>query len=106
VWRARIATAALLALSFTACGENERGAEPTPLPRVVADRGPETDIGALPTVAPPPGLRRDRQENDGGDGGTGGIVTQTPTATSTGTTTAPVTPTATATQTETRGPGE
>ena len=70
-----LATACATAM-LSGCGGEERNASPEPLPRVEIRASQGTDIGALPTVAPPPGLKLSKKETGGGDGG---VVTPTPT---------------------------
>ena len=99
----RIALVGTLAFTLAGCGGAPQQAEPTPLPRVAVGSGPQADIGALPTTAPPPGLIVETDPDDeSGDGG-GGVITPTPTPVEPPTVTPP---TPTPTPTESRGPGE
>jgi hypothetical protein len=85
--------AAVLAILFLAgCGDEGGEAPGEPLPRVAVERSQTTDIGALPTVAPPPGLRRRDRDGDGEQEDGGGPVTPTVTATPTAVSTPVPTP--------------
>jgi hypothetical protein len=64
--RAATAAAICTATLVTACGGNEPPVTPSKaLPRVDISSQP-TDIGALPTVAPPPGLIDEKDTDSGG----------------------------------------
>ena len=86
--------AAVLATLFVAgCGDEAGEPSREPLPRIAVERSQTTDIGALPTVAPPPGLRRRERSGRDEDGGGGGPVTPSPTPTATAVSTpVPTTP--------------
>src|SRR4051794_28378059 len=52
---------ALAAATLAGCGGNDGSLAAKPLPRVQVKAGHGTDIGALPTVAPPPALKAGRK---------------------------------------------
>jgi hypothetical protein len=58
--------AGLVAAAMVGCGGGEQPASRQPLPRVQIRGGQGTDIGSLPTVAPPPALRSDKRPEGGG----------------------------------------